>query len=201
MPAGDELSPDEKTWVKGVAMLQSISTAVALWAFLKSVTPKILKPEDDVMPLITIHEKLPDGRILTWARFEMWWTIAALATFAAAISMYGLLRRHWRINGLERVAPETPVPETRIVFYSGIVSIVVWGIHRLVADAKAAAYFPILGGMIEVAALYFLWVSILSCWRVSRPITREYLMWSGFWRAILPPIIELFIFLHNWKVN
>ena len=101
--AGTEaLAPEEKLFVRGVAMLQSISTAIALWALLQCLTPKVIDPAE-TNPLLSIgDEPLRDGRIISRARFEMWWTMAALATFAIAITAYGFLRRHWRQAGLER---------------------------------------------------------------------------------------------------
>src|SRR5207253_2035848 len=88
--ANDQLPPDERMWIYAVALMQAFSTAVALWAFLLSVTPKVMRP-DDVLPLIMLGpEQLPDGRVLSRARFETWPTLAAIATFAVAISGYGL---------------------------------------------------------------------------------------------------------------
>jgi serine/threonine-protein kinase len=201
---GIDLNADEKTWVKAVAMLQSISTAVALWAFLQSVRPKIHEKGFDPL-LIAVGQKiLEDGRVLTMARFEMWPTIAALATFAVAITAYGFLRRHWRLAGLEQVTPEIPVAESKVVFFFGIASLSVYGLRKILESqgvTSATPYFTVFGAAILIGALFYLWVSILLCWRTSRPFYREYLMWGGFWLAVLPPIIEFFIYVSNWRAQ
>jgi serine/threonine-protein kinase len=104
------LPPDERTWIYAVALLQAISCAVALWALLLSVSPRVVAP-GEVLPLIMIPgERLADGRIVSWARFETWPTLAALATFVVAITAYGALRWHWRRAGIEEHAPDRRVP-------------------------------------------------------------------------------------------
>jgi serine/threonine-protein kinase len=194
LPQPSELPPDERIWIRAVAMLQSISTAVALWAFVVSVTPRVIA-SSDVLPLILLYRRtMPDGSIFTLARFEMWWTMAALATFGIAITAYGFLRRHWRQSGLETREPDRAVPESRRVVAFGILSILVYGV-RLLLESRghdwAAAYAPIVGGVILVLALFYLWVSILSAWRISRPLRREFWLWFGFGTALVPPVVQL----------
>jgi hypothetical protein len=60
-------------------------------------------------------------------------------------------------------------------------------------------YAPIVGGGVLVAALYWLWVSILQAWRTSRPLRREPWMWVGFGLGLIPPAVELLLYLRDWK--
>jgi len=197
----DELPADEETWVKAVATLQSISTAVAIWAFVKSVTPRRIEP-GEITPLVMIERTtLPDGTIWSRARFEMWWTIAALATFAVAISAYGFLRRHWRLAGLERAEPDRPVREARWVFLMGLVACATWGL-RVVLESRGLQvkeYFEILGAFEEILMLFFFWVTTLKAWRLARPLRREPAMWTGFALALLPPAFTLVQQLGTWQ--
>jgi serine/threonine-protein kinase len=200
-PAAD-FPPHEELWLKAVALLQAISTGVAILAFVRCVTPRVLSP-DEVLPLIVIgKERLPDGSVYTLARFETWHTFAALATFAVAIAAYGFLRWHWRREGLERPEPDRPVAESGLVFKIGLLACLVYAL-RLALEVRgvgwAANYIPILGAFIEVVALFFLWVSILKAWRVSRPLRREPRMWLGFTLALLPPAANLVIDLLQWR--
>jgi serine/threonine-protein kinase len=188
------LPPEERSFLRGVAILQSISTAVALWAFLVCVTPKTFPP-GELLPLISLGSRtLPDGRILSPARFETGWILSSLGAFAAAIVAYGLLRRHWRRSGLEEKAPDRPVRDAALVFFAGVVALVVYGVRRgLEAEGAewAARYIPIVGGLILVAVLHFFWCAVLEAWRTSRPLRREPLLWIGAALALGPPVVEL----------
>jgi serine/threonine-protein kinase len=197
-----ELPPDEQGWVHAVALLQAVSTGVALWAFLVSVRPRVMSP-DEVLPLVMLGaEKRPDGKILSLARFEVGPTLATLATFAVAIACYALLRGHWRRAGLEVVRPGRAVPQSRLVLLGGAIALIVYGARKYLEAlgyAWATIYIPILGGAIEIAILFFFWVSILEAWRTARPLRREPMLWLGFGLALLPPAVELILYLRNWQ--
>ncbi len=201
--AADDLPPEERSFVQAVAILQSISTALALWAFLVSVTPKRFAA-GEVLPLISLgNETLPDGRVLSRARFETGWTLVALGAFALALTAYGFLRRHWRLAGLERARPERPLRPAARVFWIGALAIAVYGVRRLLEDggfAWATRYMPLLGGIIEVAALFLFWASVLEAWRTARPLRREPFLWAGCALALLPPVLELLRALRTWPV-
>ncbi len=194
----DDLLPDERNWLRAVALLQTLATAAALWAFLLSVTPKVLAP-GEVQPLIMLHgERLADGRVLSRARFETWPTLAAVAAIAVAVAASGALRRHWRDARLERERPDRPVRESRAVLACGLVSIAVYGVRRLLEDrgfAWAFAYVPIVGGLIEIVAVFFFWMAILQAWRASRPLLREWALWLGVLLALVPPVTDLAAFV------
>jgi serine/threonine-protein kinase len=199
-PAG--LGPDEANWLRAVALLQSLATASALWALLLSITPRIVAP-GDVLPLIMIgSERLADGRILSRARFETAPTLLAVALIAIATAAYGLLRRHWRQSGLETHEPDRSVPQSRLVFYCGVVAIATYAFRHLVLkdwSTGASAYIPPLGGLIELAALFLVWVSILEARRIGRPLIRELPLWIGFALALAPPALDLFRYLSAWR--
>jgi len=194
------LPPEERVWIYAVALLQAISCAVALWALLLSLTPRIVSPTD-VLPLIMLPgERLADGRLVSWARFETWPTLAALATFVVAISAYGALRWHWRRAGIEEHAPDRPIPETRWVLRTGLLSCALYVFGRLIGPESqpAAAYLPLVGGVVEVAALFLLWICILEAWRRGRPLYREPRLWIGFALAVLAPVSEFLVYLARW---
>ena len=101
----DELPSEELSWMRAVALTLAGATAVAIYALLVSVTPRV-HAAGDTLPFVVLGEDhLPDGRIATRARFETWPTLAAAAAFATALAAYGLLRRHWRHAGVERRLP------------------------------------------------------------------------------------------------
>ena len=185
---------EELNFTRGVAILQSISTAVALWAFLVCGTPKTFAP-GELLPLISLGSRtLPDGRIHSPARFETGWILSTLATFAVAIVAYGLLRRHWRMSGLEEKAPDRPVRAATHVFWAGAVAMGLYGIRRALEAGGAVwapRYLPILGGLILVTVLYLFWSAVLEGWRTSRPLRREPLLWLGAALAVFAPVVEL----------
>jgi eukaryotic-like serine/threonine-protein kinase len=197
-----ELPPDERSWVTAVALLQSFSTGVALWAFVECVRPKV-RSSDDLPPLIELAtDRLPDGRLVSWARFETSWALATLATFAVAISAYAALRRHWRREQLEVALPDRAVPSSWKVLAWGVVAVSVYGLRK-VLEAEGfkwvPRYVPIVGGGIEIAALLFFWITVLEAWRTSRPLRREPFLWLGFLLALIPPVHELFLYVKNWQ--
>ncbi len=200
--APDEMAPEERTWLRVVALLQSVATCVAVWALLESIRPKVIGP-GDVGPLVMMgEEKLNGGRILSRARFEVWPTLAAVLAVAMASGAYGVLRGHWRRTGLDRACPDQPVPEARGVALIGVVSCVVYALRKALEGfgVKAGMYLiPILGGSILFAAVYAAWVTVLQSWRRGRPLGRVPLLFLGFALAIVPPTWELYLYLAAWR--
>jgi serine/threonine-protein kinase len=193
-PTGSgDLPPEERHWLRAVALVETLATAAVLWAFLLSVTPRVLAP-GDVQPLIMLRtEPLPDGRVVSPARFETWPTLAAAATIVLAILSQGLLRRHWRQSGLDEPQPQRPVRESTTALACGIAALALYGVRRLLAPPSAfwTSYVPILGGLLEMAVLFVVWTAILEAWRTSRALTRELRLWVGLGLALLPPIVDL----------
>jgi serine/threonine-protein kinase len=195
-----ELPPDERHWMWGTAVTLAIATAVALWAFVVSVTPRVIRA-DEIQPLVMVGaERLEDGRILTRARFEVWWTLAAAGAVAFAFLAYGLLVRHWRLSGLERRRPDQRVAESRVVLGLGVGLIVMYvGRIAIVGDTAAGlgAVLPVLGGLGELVMLCFAWFTMLELRRNRRPPWREWRMWLGGALAVTAPALELLRFLQR----
>jgi serine/threonine-protein kinase len=195
------LGPDEQNYVRAVALLAALSTALVLWAVLLSFSPKVIDAED-VQPLVMVATQvLPDGRVLSRARFEMWPALGALGTVALTVLAYGALRRHWRQAGLDRPSPE-PLTESRAVLAWGLALVSLYGFRKLLqhrGHAWAATYIPILGGVMEVAALFLVWVAVLQAWRTGRPLRHELPLWLGLALTLVPPALELTIYLLGWR--
>jgi eukaryotic-like serine/threonine-protein kinase len=194
----DDLLPEERNWLRAAALVSTLATAVALWAFLVSVTPKVLAP-GEVQPLIMVRtERLADGRVLSRARFEVWPSLAALAAGVAALATHAVLRRHWRDAGLEAPHPDRPVAESRTVLGLGALSLSVYAVRALLQgrfESAAFAYVPIVGGVLETATLFFAWITILQAWRASRPLYREWRLAAGVLLALVPPVRDLLSFV------
>lgn len=192
-------SQEDRPWIYAVALLLTVATATALWAFLVSVTPRILSAEE-VMPLVMVPpERLGDGRVLSRARFETWPILAALAAFAAALGAAGLLRFYWMRSDLIGGRPDQRIREARWVLVAGILACMVFAIGRPLPQRGLVLYLPIIGGVIEVAALFLLWTGILQAWRNGRSLRHEPGLWIGFALALLPPVTEFAYTLATWK--
>jgi hypothetical protein len=197
-PAARALPPEEASWQRAVALVLAGATAVALYAFLVSVTPRTLDA-GDTLPFVAFGtEPRPGGRMFTRARFETWPTLAAAGAFAVALAAYGLLRRHWRHAGLDTPAPDVPLPTTRAVLaIAGIIDVVF--LARLAIERAVGrvitAYIPVLGGVLELAMVYLVWLAVLEARRRSRPLRREPLLWLGLALSLLPPVIAFALIL------
>jgi hypothetical protein len=53
-------------------------------------------------------------------------------------------------------------------------------------------YIPILGGMLELAMVYLVWVAVLEALRTSRPLRREPWLWLGALISLVPPAVSSF---------
>src|SRR5262249_40679118 len=147
-----ELPPEEGIWRGAVALLAAVATAVALAAALVSLTPRTMSA-DDALPFTTFGNlPLAHGKVLTRARFEGWPTPGAAVAIAVALAAYALLRRHWRVAGFERHAPDRPLAGARRVLYIGIVLFALFLLGELLRrnGAAAATYIPVVGGCLEL---------------------------------------------------
>ena len=193
-PAG-ELPADELSWMRAVALTLAGATAVALFAFLVSVTPKVL-PAGETPPFVVMgEERLPDGRIATQARFETWPTLAAAAAIAAALTAYGLLRRHWRHSGLEVATPERPLRATAAVVRVALVILALFAGRLLFLAARVTPpggpYVPVVGGTLELVMVYLTWMAVLESQRTRRLLRREPLLWVAVGASLVPPVIDI----------
>jgi serine/threonine-protein kinase len=200
--AGDALPAEERTWLRSVALVQTLATAAALWAFLVSITPRVLRPGDE-QPLIMLGtERLADGRTVSRARFETWPTLGAVALVGVALASQALLRRHWRTEAVARSAPARPVPESRTVLVLGLASLALYVIRRGLERAGVhalAPYVPIVGGLIELAAVFYAWVAVLEAARTQRPLRAETALWIGILLTLVAPVTELGRYIQAWR--
>jgi serine/threonine-protein kinase len=189
----DELPPEELSWMRAVALTLAGATAVALYALLASLSPKVLDPGDALPFLVIGAERLPDGHVATRARFETWPVLAAAAAFAAALGAYGLLRRHWRHAGVEVRQPDRPLGGTRAVVRISLIIFALF-VGRMILRATGLrqldSYVPVLGGTLELLMVYLVWASILEAQRTHRPLDREPLLWAAVGLGLVPPIIS-----------
>ncbi|HEY0093130.1 MAG TPA: hypothetical protein VGB96_02345, partial [Archangium sp.] len=58
---------------------------------------------------------------------------------------------------------------------------------------------PLVGGLLELSALYLLCVSTLEAWRRQRPLSREPVMWAGLVLMLTPPVFEFGLYLWRWQ--
>jgi len=181
--------------MRAVALTLAGATAVALYAFLASVTPRVLPPGETPPFVVLGEQRLPDGRIATQARFETWPTLAAAAAFAAALAAYGLLRRHWRHAGVEVNTPDRPVRGTRaVVQICGLILALFATRLLLLATGVApvgAPYMPVVGGILELIMVYLTWMAVLEAQRTRRPLRREPLLWVAVALSLVPPVISI----------
>jgi len=190
----DELPPEERTWRGAVALLSAVATAMAIYAALISFTPRAL-PVDEALPFTAFGTSpLADGRILTRARFETAPTLGAAVAIALALVAYGLLRRHWRLAGLDRPTPERPIAGARRVLKIGVVLFALFLVRQLFLHAGAGFivnYSPVLGGVLELVMLVFFWDAALEAQRTTRSLAHEPLLWLGLVLSLGPPTYQM----------
>jgi len=193
-PATEDLAPEERTWRGAVALLAAVATAMALYAALVSLTPRA-QPADEALPFTAFgNQRLPDGRVLTRARFETTPVLGAAVAIALALVAYGLLRRHWRLAGLDRPMPDRPLAGSRRVLNIGIVAFALFvggELLRRSGVGNLVTYVPVVGGVLELVMLYRAWDVVLEAQRTARSLAREPLLWIGMALALWPPTYHL----------
>jgi hypothetical protein len=187
------LPPEEVSWQRAVALTLAGATAVALYALLVSVSPRVLGP-DDTLPFVVVGaERLADGRLATRARFETFATLAAAGAFALALTGYGLLRRHWRHAGVETATPDRPLAGAGAVMRIALLLDGIFVIRLAVVRTEArvlGTYAPVLGGVLELLMVYLVWMAVLEARRTGRSLRREPVLWLGVALALLPPAVS-----------
>ena len=199
--AAGELEPHELNWLRAVALSFSVASAVALWALLECIRPRVIERKDYDPLTMLGTEDFDAGHIISRARFATWPILAALAAFTVAILGYGLLRRHWRSAGLEQPNSGAPVRESKWVFLSGLAALLLYAARKTfeyMGLAWSMSYLPVVGGAILTAMLFFAWIAMLQAWRTSRPLTREPLLWLGLVIGVLPPAVVTLTYLKDW---
>ena len=189
------LLAEQQSWLRAAALTLAGATGVSLYALLLSVTPRTLAV-DEALPLAIFEaERLADGRLATRARFETWPTLWAAAAWAVALVVYGALRGQWRRAELERAAPDQPVAQVGAVLRMAMVLNALFLLHLVLERTNLRSlviYIPILGGVLELAMVYLVWVAVLECLRTSRPFRREPWLWAGALISLIPPVVSMF---------
>jgi len=189
------LSPEDESWQRAAALLFAAATAVGLYAFATSFTPRVLD-RDDALPLVMLGTRpLADGRLFTLARFETWPMLATAASFAVALAAYGVLRRHWRTSGIEVQTPERRIPTSNTVLALGLTLFGVGLVHFALEQAivhRITPYMPVFGGIFEFVLLYLVWLTVLEARRTGRWLRREPRLWWGFGFGLVPPALSFF---------
>jgi serine/threonine-protein kinase len=198
--APGELPADERAWMRALAVVHAIAGVAFLKAILECMTPKVTP---DVPPLVIgLAERCAQGWI-SYARFETGWVLGAFATLLPSFTGYGILRRHWRLSGLEQDTPERPVPEAGWVLGSGLVVIAVYLLRLAVEQTShgrlASTLAPALGGVLELVTVYFVSLTILEAWRTNRSLAREWRAQLGLLLALIPPATHYLLYVRDWK--
>ena len=197
---GDRLPADEQSWLRAVALILSGASALALYAWVVSLTPRVLLPGELVSFVAFGVEELPGGRLYTRARFETAPMLVAAAGWAVAFAAYALLRRHWRHSGLHETAPERRLRGSRHVLALGVGLDALFAVRLLLERAgttQVVNYIPVLGGMLELVLLYLVFMTVLEAQRVRRRFRDEPLLWLGLVLGVLPPIYSFFEILRS----
>ncbi len=188
-------------WRRAAAAVCTLATAVSLWALVACLTPRIL-PADGVAPLVMVGaERLPDGRLVSRARFEVGPILIALAAWGGAAAAVALLRRHWHRGGLDRPEPGRPLEQSSRLFQWGGLCTILYLARKggeALGFTAASVYIPLVGGVLELGVLLWFWNALLEAWRIRRPLEREPRLWAGLALALFPPVVEFAQFLSAW---
>ncbi len=198
--ANPGLPPDERVWLRSVAVLLALATAAAIWAVMVSLTPRILAVAE-ISPLTMFPPRqLPDGRFVSMARFETLPILGAAAMIAIGLAGYGLLRQHWRRNGLDRPNSTSSLDARYLVGIGAGLMLLYFG-GRLIEPFgyRVSTYIPVIAGILEFGVVFLFWDHALECIRTSRPIGKETTLWLGVGLAVLPPCVEFFTYVTNWS--
>ena len=198
----DALPPDEAMWQRGAALLCTAAAGLSLWAFTLSLTPHV-RAASEVSPLTELAgAQLSDGRYISYARFEVVPTLIALVVLAVSFAALGVLRRHWRLAGLDAPRPELPLTDSTIVFGLGVACEALHGL-RFALDhfglQMITRYTPIPGGILELVVFFFFFGGMLQAWRTRRALTLEPMLFFGLVLALIPPTHVFLSFLTSWK--
>jgi serine/threonine protein kinase len=196
-----ELPVDEHVFLRALAALQTLASAAVIWAIYLSILPQAIVAAD-VEPLMMLPgPPMADGRVIILARFVPSAVLAALFVTAVALLGYGLLRRHWRREGLERYRPNAPVRTSRWVLALGVFNVVGFSVRLLLDQLsfdRLTAFVPILGGISEAVTIYLCWLTFLGLELNRRPVLREWRLWLGLVLSAVPPLVELTRYLSTW---
>lgn len=195
-----ELSAAERQWLRAVAVLHAVATAMMGWALLLSITPRSFERSENAAIVISEAASLTSG--VSLARFEPWPTFAACVAIAIALLSQGFLRRHWAQNALDREAPDVPLRESKTLLAIGVSCIAIVTIRNLSAPHGLlhliGRYASFYGALLELLAMYVFWHGVLEAIRRGRSLRREPLLWAGVVLTLLPPSVALATYARPW---
>lgn len=192
--AGHAAAPADPTagLARAVALTATAATGVVGWTLLISLTPRLVDPAA-IHPMSVVGPRtLPDGRVVSLARFETWPTLGAVAACALGALAFGLLWRHWQRAGLLAQRPDAPLPGCRATPIAGGLALAIYGLRLMLeaAGSTAAAYAPVLGPAAVLATFYFGWRAALEARRVGRRLRGAWPIMLGVTLALVPPVVD-----------
>jgi eukaryotic-like serine/threonine-protein kinase len=184
----------ERAWISAVALLFTLTAALGIWSVVLGLTPKIVSP-GELSPLTHwLTEPMPDGRLLSRVRFEIAPTLVFVLACSASLAALGVLRAQWA-----RVpAPKAlQIDGIRTLLWLGVIILCTFiGRHLLAPWHTSPAVrvyvhmVPLIGGLLEVFALFLLFQNTLVALRLQPAQRAKNWQWKlglGMTLALIPP--------------
>jgi eukaryotic-like serine/threonine-protein kinase len=195
----------ESQWRSAMALLCTSTAAIGLWAALLGLTPKVVT-DTELLPLTyLINEKLPDGRLVSLARFETAPVLAFIVALALTMLVFGFLRAYWSRHPIAQGQVPRSIA-SRWVLGLGIAMV---GIHalRMLSELRGtpflstnvARYVAPIGGIMELAMLFALFRSLLHTARIRAIERIDWRLLLGVTLAFVPPTHAFYMHLQTWK--
>jgi eukaryotic-like serine/threonine-protein kinase len=205
--AQDEEDEAESLWRSAMALLCTSTTAVGLWAVLLGLTPKVVT-DTELLPLTyLVNEKLPDGRLVSLARFETAPVLAFLAALALTMLAFGFLRAYWTRHPLLQGSASRS-SASRWVLTMGLSMVAIHAL-RMLSERNGTPFLPPsfaryvapIGGVMEIVMLFALFRSLLHTARIRalRFGRTDWRLLLGVTLSFVPPTHAFFMHLQNWK--
>ncbi|MEL6547386.1 MAG: serine/threonine-protein kinase, partial [Myxococcota bacterium] len=188
----DLVPPEYQSYAAAASLAGTVASACVLWVLYLSFTPEWL-PNEEIRPLVMLtHGPPTGGESLVLARFRIGPTLMAAVAVALMLAGYGVVRRYWRVTGIDKADPEHEVASSRTVLGLGAFQTAAYFVRLVFLDGFAiAAFVPVLGGLVELVTLWFFWATLLEIQRIQKPWRREWRLWLGLGLALIPPVLDM----------
>lgn len=199
------VSEGEHSWISAVAMVFTLTSGLGLWALVQCLTPRVVTP-GELSPLTHwVTETLTNGQLVSRARFEVMPTLVFVLGGALSFAAFGALRTYW-----SKFQPPVDLSLARLHTLLGLslAIIVTFAMRHILGyvtqGSVYAAYVqvvPLLGGLMELAALFLFYECVLIAMRVSaakRPPLWRLELGGAMIIALLPPTWTFFSYLVRW---
>jgi eukaryotic-like serine/threonine-protein kinase len=194
----------ESTWRSAMALLCTTTTSIGLWAVVLGLTPKVVTGSELLPLTYLINEPLPDGRLVSLARFETGPVLAFVVALSISMLGFGFLRAYWARHPLALPA-QTRSAASRCVLALGVAMVAIH-VVRVASEQRGSAFFwPIvaryvapIGGVMELAMLFGMFRSLLHNARV-RSSRIDWRLVLGVLLSLLPPTHAFYTYLRAWK--